>query len=333
MVTDREGPKRGWKDTIRHVDPRIILRRPKDDFRRLVLVNTVMAAVLLLVVASLANLIILLPHFGGSGGDWIVPPEIRFKDQLIQSSIVDGAYRWNISGNVYQLLHFHDDVRWSSLQARIVYKGESYVTDQFEVVYVPSRMVVQKPAMLPNEPVLYYEERAGERWRMDPGDVIGVAGANRSIQGCSLAFGVPGDPYQPKVIFFNIPRFNETFDIALGNCSVNAIHEGTQIWDATVPILSVSPSWERVSWGHVKLFVSYVHPSIGFNLTPYPGNESIGGPDTIFYYDEQGPGDGFIGPGDLIRVANIPQEWKGYDLSLLTGLEGLNGTRISQFYP
>ena len=333
MVTDREGPKRGWKDTIRHVDPRIILRRPKDDFRRLVLVNTVMAAVLLLVVASLANLIILLPHFGGSGGDWIVPPEIKFRGQLVQSSLVDGAYRWNISRTVDRLLHFDGDVRWSSLQARIVFQGESYENGHFEVVFVPSRMVVPNPAMIPNEPVVYYEERAGERWRMDPGDVIGVAGANRSIQGCSLEFGVHGDPYQPKVIFFNIPRFNETFDIALGNCSVNAIHEGTQIWDATVPIESVSPSWERVSWGQVRLLIGHLGPDVGHILTPYPGNDSVGGPETMFYYDEPGKKDGFIGTGDLIRVANIPKGWSGGALSLLTGLEGLNGTGIPQFYP
>ena len=261
-------------------------------------------------------------------------PAIYFMDTSTNATLVDGEYRWDVCGTVEAVRYLDRDVEWSSLSASIVLDRPPYGREYHdEVTYIPPRPVVPRPSEVPEGPTVYFEERAGDPGTVDHGDVIGVAGANRSIQGCSVDFGLSNYRTQYLHEGLYIPVFDERFGMVLGDCSVSAPHAGVHSWVATAPVLSVSPPLERVTWGSIRVYTGILGDETGFIPIPYQAGDETVGPGPVFYYEEQGPGDGFIGPGDVLRVANVSLEWRDCFMGLYTGAVQISATRIGEFFP
>ena len=177
MVTDRIGPKGGWTDVIRHADPRMMLRRPKDDFRRLVLVNTVIAAVLLLVVGGLAALLYQAPRFGAFEGDShpdtlthvLVEPVSTIATRM------NDEYRFELVWNVTMILPHGDMPLWNGSKVTIFDEySESNILPS--APYMP---LVPWPITTSGNPTAFYIERIGNADGPDVGDALGVTGLTR----------------------------------------------------------------------------------------------------------------------------------------------------------
>jgi hypothetical protein len=196
---------------------------------------------------------------GLNGGDCF-GSRIGFGQVTARDYMVNGTRLWNVSANV-TLVHYGGGVSWSSLRGRL-YLETTYPPPRYTEVYLTDVPIVPKPVNATAGPFIYYEERAGLPDMMEPGDVVGVSGVSRSLQGCVLKLNDTNSELTWRTSF-TVPVLAPAMELGLGACNVTTPHRGVYEWDAVVPVLNVTPATERLAWSDLRTNVQgYVNGSI-----------------------------------------------------------------------
>ena len=111
------------------------------------------------------------------------------------------------------------------------------------------------------------------------------------------------------------------------------------IWDATLPILKVTPKDESARWTNVKVVVKSADGSVLDELSqlqPYPADitdSGVGDADIQFWFEDP-TGDGIVSAGDKILVTCMNgRQYEGALLQLVIGGHLIGDARIPTDFP
>ena len=128
--------------------------------------------------------------------------------------------------------------------------------------------------------------------------------------------------------------------VQIGSPEISTRLSGEEvIWDATLPILKVTPKDEKARWTDVKVVVKSADGSVLNELSPlqpYPADitDSGVGDACIQFWFEDATGDGIVSAGDKILVTCMNgRQYEGALLQLVTGGRLIGDARLPTDFP
>ncbi len=132
----------------------------------------------------------------------------------------------------------------------------------------------------------------------------------------------------------------EKFTVQIGSPEITTRLSGEEvIWDATLPILKVTPKDEKARWTDVKVVVKSADGSVLNELSqlqPYPTDitdSGVGDADIQLWFVDA-TGDGIVSAGDKILVTCMNgRQYEGALLQLVTGGHLIGDARLPTDFP
>jgi len=252
--------------------------------------------------------------------DYSLPP-------TVETTTVDGEPQWNISARVTQVRHPRtQEITWDSLNASMELRLGGHDEHHRVVDGLP---LVPRPASMPPQPMVFFTDTAGDPREVDMGDIFGVVGATRAIQGAMMDIAFMRD----SLTRLAIPVFVEDLNITLGECEVVAPHQDMFEWDAVVPVLSVGRGGERLGWDSV-LLEGFENQSAS-GLAPVPPEGRLDRSTVRCYRDEGNLSDGIVSTGDSVRLTGVPLAWarEYHHFTLYVGVAILGAFALPHYFP
>lgn len=133
---------------------------------------------------------------------------------------------------------------------------------------------------------------------------------------------------------------DEKLTVQIGSPEISTRLSGDEvIWDATLPILKVTPKDEKAHWANVKVVVKSADGSVLHELSqlqPYPTaitDSGVGDAGVQFWFKE-GTGDGIVSAGDKILVTSMNAvQYEGALLQLVTGGHLIGDAKLPTDFP